>query len=406
MRADARMKEDTRTTNQSARPVVASYVSDFLKPDMLHVHRQITGLQAVTPWVLTHKRENTARFPFPEKRLIVLPKSRLRWWRRWVSKQIRREPWQIYRWELRHALLALTRAEAKVLHVYFGHSAVHLRPLIRVFPHPVLVSFHGADAGVDMDKPAHLAAMREVFESATIVQARSESLMDDLMKLGCPRDKLRLQSTGIPLEEWSFHPRIVGNDRKWRILQSCRLIEKKGVDLTLRAFARVLQTHPKAEMVIAGSGPQRDELERLADKLGISSHTRFTGFLNQTDMRGEMYLADMFVHPSRTSGDGNREGIPNSMLEAMAAGVPVVATRHGGIPEAVADGVSGLLVSENDSDALAAAMLRVMEDGELARNLAEGGRRVVEEKFSRAANILVLETCYLEMIAAAQAGAS
>ena len=163
----------------SMKPVVASYVSDFLKPDMLHVHRQITGLRAVTPWVMTHKRENAAQFPFPDKRLIVLPKPRLRWWRRFVSKQIKREPWQLFHWELRHALLELTRCEAKLLHIYFGHSAAHLRSLIKAWPHPVVVSFHGADAGVDLDKPGHLAALREVFQSATIVQARSQSLADE-----------------------------------------------------------------------------------------------------------------------------------------------------------------------------------------------------------------------------------
>jgi len=385
-------------------PVVASYVSDFLKPDMLHIHRQITGLQSMTPWVLTHKRENAPQFPFPEKRLIVLPKSRMRWWRRFVANQVRREPWQLFRWELRHALLELTRAEAKVLHVYFGHSAVHLRPLIRVFPRPVVVSFHGADAGVDMEKPAHHAAMREVFASAAVVQARSESLLDDLAKLGCPREKLRLQRTGIPLEEWTFQPRATPGDDSWRILQSCRLIAKKGVDLTLRAFEEVLRSHPRAELVIAGSGPLRDELEQLARTLGINSRVRFAGFLAQSQLREEMQQARMFVHPSRTSGDGNREGIPNSMLEAMASGAPVVATRHGGIPEAVTDGATGLLVPEDDPRALAAAMLRVMGDGGLARTLAAGGRKVVEAKFDRASNIRVLESCYLDLIAAHQTG--
>lgn len=365
---------------------------------MLHVFRQITGQQAVTSWVLTHKRENEDRFPFPNKRLIVLPKPRLRWWRRFVSNHIKREPWTLFRWELRHALLELTRAEAKLLHIYFGHTAVHLRPLIKAFPHPVVVSFHGADAGVDMDKPAHLAAMREVFEFATVVQARSESLLEDLAKLGCPREKLRLQRTGIPLEEWTFESREIPADGRWTLLQSCRLIAKKGVDDTMRAFAEIVKIWPQAQLVIAGDGPLLGNLEKLAGELGIGSQVRFTGFLNQQQLREEVYRSHLFVHPSRISADGNREGIPNSMLEAMASGLPVVATRHGGIPEAVTDGESGLLVAENDVASLAAAMLRVISDATLAASLAKGGRRSVEEKFDRVKNIQRLEACYQGLI--------
>jgi len=115
------VNEEPGTRNRPAKPAIASYVSDFLKPDMLHIHRQITGLQAVTPWVLTQKRENAAQFPFRRSGSLCCRSPRLRWWRRFVSKQIKREPWQIFRWVARrHQLLELTRAEAKLLHVYFG----------------------------------------------------------------------------------------------------------------------------------------------------------------------------------------------------------------------------------------------------------------------------------------------
>ncbi|HEY2573617.1 MAG TPA: glycosyltransferase [Verrucomicrobiaceae bacterium] len=396
------ISEEPRTTNRETKPVLANYVANFLKPDMRHIYRQVTGLKAVTPWVLTQKLENTAGFPFPNKRIIQLPKPGLRWWRRFIYQQVKRAPWQLFRWELRHLLLELTRIEARVLHIYFGHVAVHLRPLIEAWPHPTVVSFHGADAGVDLDKPAHLAALREVFSSAAIVQARSESLLADLAKLGCPHDKLRLQRTGIPLEEWSPWPRPDSRDGACRILQCCRLIAKKGVDVTLCAFAEVLPSHPKSELVIVGEGPLREELQKLAAQLGIASRARFTGFLDQKALQGEMRGVDMFVHPSRTTIDGNREGVPNAMLEAMAGGVPVVATRHGGIPEAVTDGISGLLVPENDVAALAAAMRRLLDDGELAQKLGAGGRHSVEQKFDRAANIRLLESCYLDLIAADQ----
>ena len=380
------------------KPVIASYVSDFLKPDMLHVYRQVSGLQEVEPWVLTHKRECEDRFPFPKKHLVVLPKPRLRWWRRLIHKNIKHEPWRIYPWEVRHMLLELTRANAKLLHIYFGHIAVHLLPLIKACPHPVVVSFHGADAGVDMEKEGHLFAMREVFASATLIQSRSQSLVDDLIKLGCPESKIVIQRTGIPLEEWPFEQRSLPINGEWRLLQCCRLIAKKGLDTTLRAFKEITKTKPKAELVIAGDGPLRQELEALAVELGVSKQVRFTGFLTQQQLRREVYRAHFFLHPSRTSKDGNREGIPNSLLEAMASGAPVSATRHGGIPEAISSGESGLLVDENDYQALAIATHSLMAQPSRIKIIAEEARKEIERKFDRFVNIRHLEETYLKLI--------
>jgi colanic acid/amylovoran biosynthesis glycosyltransferase len=380
------------------KPVIASYVSDFLKPDMLHVYRQVSGLQEVEPWVLTHKRECEDRFPFPKKHLVVLPKPRLRWWRRLVHKHIKHEPWRIYPWEVRHMLLELTRADAKLLHIYFGHIAVHLLPLIKACPHPVVVSFHGADAGVDMEKEGHLFAMREVFAAATLIQSRSQSLVDDLIKLGCPESKIVIQRTGIPLEEWPFEQRALPMNGEWRLLQCCRLIAKKGLDTTLRAFKEITKTKPKAELVIAGDGPLRQELEALAVELGVSKQVRFTGFLTQQQLRREVYRAHFFLHPSRTSKDGNREGIPNSLLEAMASGAPVIATRHGGIPEAISSGESGLLVDENDYQALAIATHSLMAQPSRIKLIAEEARKAIEMKFDRFTNIRHLEETYLGLM--------
>ena len=393
------MKSATRNPQSTpSKPVVASYVSDFLKADMLHVYRQIAGQDRVQPWVFTHKLENAAQFPFPGKRIVVLPKPRMRWWRRFVSRKVKHAPWRLYRWELRHALLELTRSEARVLHVYFGHTAVHLLPLIKAWPHPVVVSFHGADAGVDMDKPGHLAALREVFAEATILQARSQSLADDLVKLGAPAKKLRVQRTGIPLEEWGYVERRSPEDGSWRILQSCRFIAKKGLDTTLMAFAEVRRQWPKAQLVLAGEGPERAALETLANELEVHDAVTFTGFLTQDALRKQVYASHFYVHPSRTTADGNREGIPNALLEAMASGVPVVATWHGGIPEAIKDGRSGLLVTENDHAAMAKALIVLMHDRDHGQDLAFGGRQAVEATFDRAKNIRLLEDTYLELM--------
>jgi colanic acid/amylovoran biosynthesis glycosyltransferase len=379
-------------------PVVASYIADFLKRDQFHVFRQITGLREVTPHVFTHHRENEVAFPLPARSLTVLPKPRTRWLRRFIHRQILGEPWQMYDWELRDWLLHLNRVEARVLHVYFGHIAPQFIPLMKAWPHPVVVSFHGADAGVDMAKPKHLRCLREVFRLADRILCRSESLAQDVRALGCAPEKVAIQRTGIPLESWPFHLRPEPVDGAWHLVQSCRFIAKKGLDATVAAFAEVLKTFPKARLTLIGEGPERGNLTRQIDALGIGSQVQFTGFISEDAVRAHMNEAHVFVHPSCTSADGNREGVPNSMLEAMASGLPVVATRHGGIPEAVTEGEAGYLVAEKDAKGLAAAVLMILKDQDLRHRLSEGARRSVETGFDRSSQIRHLEACYKDLM--------
>jgi len=380
-------------------PVVASYVADFLKIDQLHVYRQITGLRHdIDAHVFTHKRERPDHFPYHEKWMHVLPKPRTRWLRRLIHTQWRNEPWQIYRWELRQWLLDLARIDAQVLHVYFGHVAPQFIPLMKVWTKPVVVSFHGADAGGYLEQPRYLAALQTVFGLAAKIQSRSEALCADLIKLGCPPEKIMLHRTGIPMEDWPFQKRATPADGAWHLVQSCRFMEKKGLDLTLQAFASIAPKYPNARLTLAGTGPLRAALEQQAKDLGVADKVNFPGFLPQATLAQLLYSAHVYLHPSRTGSDGNREGVPNAMLEAMASGVPVVASFHGGIPEAITDGESGLLVAENDAPALAAAVLRIIQDAALREKLGTGGHGAVHQHYNRATQDVRLVNFYKSLM--------
>jgi glycosyltransferase involved in cell wall biosynthesis len=140
----------------------------------------------------------------------------------------------------------------------------------------------------------------------------------------------------------------------------------------LRAFARVLAQRPDAQLVIAGTGPEEAALRGLADELGIAARVEFTGRLDRDAMAARLRGSSVSLNPSRV------DNMPNSVLEALASGVPVVSTAVGGVPYVVADGQTALLVPPGDAPAMAAALLRVLGDGALAERLRRAGLREVQ----------------------------
>src|SRR5437773_4967014 len=228
---------------------------------MLHIYRQITALQRVAPIVISQKRENSARFPFDK--IDIVSKPALHFLRRFWFRQLRDKPWQISGGELRALLEILRKTDAELLHIYFGQIAVHLLPIIRAWPKPSIVSFHGADVMVDMNKPAYREATRQMLDAVKLVLVRSESLQRAVADLGCEPEKIEIQRTGIPLKEFPFRERSWPKSGEWRLVQAGRLIEKKGLPVTLRAFAVFLGKYPNATLTIAGEGAMLGELQQL-----------------------------------------------------------------------------------------------------------------------------------------------
>lgn len=377
---------------------VASYCTTFLKPEMLHIYRQITGLSRWQTCVLTKERQNEALFPMPAGAVEVLPKVRSNFVRRFWLKYVKKEPPIVYRGEYGALAGVLNKQAVDVLHVYFGHTGVHLLPFLKRWPKPSVVSFHGMDVQTRENDPSYELRLRELLQVATLVLARSESLQERLLDLGCAPEKLRMNRTGIPLDAYPAKTRNAPVDGAWHLVQACRLIEKKGLDDTLHAFAAFREVYPAARLTIAGDGPLRGEVEQLAEELGLADAVRLVGFLTGSGL-GELYhKAHFFIHPSRLTADQNQEGVPNSMLEAMATGLPVVATRHGGIPEAVREGVTGLLVEERDRVGLAEALKALAADEGHWQEMGKAAAGDMAAHFEAKAQITRLEGFYDEAV--------
>ncbi|HEV3244053.1 MAG TPA: glycosyltransferase [Chthoniobacterales bacterium] len=379
-----------------SRPVAAFYCATFLKPEMLHIYRQITGLRRVQPVVIAQKRENADRFPFDKIDIVGKPATHLL--RRFWFRQVRNRPWQISDREVSALGAVLDRENAQLLHIFFGHIAVHLLPLIQAWSKPSVVSFHGADVLVDMEKPAYRKATKQMLDAVTRVFVRSASLQRAVIELGCDEKKIDIVRTGIPLGEFPFREREFPANGEWRFLQASRLVQKKGLATTLHAFTHFLGHYPRATLTIAGEGPMREELQELTRKLKIDDRVALPGFVAPEKLREIYYTSHIFLHPSETGSDGNQEGIPNAMLEAMATGLPVFATDHGGIPEAIENGVSGILVPERDYEALSQALLKAVQDRDRLTRLARNGANAVAQKFDQQNQIRRLEEIYLGMI--------
>jgi colanic acid/amylovoran biosynthesis glycosyltransferase len=378
---------------------VASYIVTFLKPEMLHVYRQVTGLRRWKNIVICKKRENPDHFPFPEVRTVK--KSPLHQVRRWWQKQVRHEPITIGPSETRRLRAEILCSGADLLHVYFGHIGVHLLPMLQECPIPFVVSFHGADAQVDLDQPKHASATQKMLSLAKLLLVRSDSIAAKLRELGCPPEKIRIHRTGIPLDRIPFRQRVAPADGAWHCLQACRLIEKKGIETTMRAFAAFSAVYPKARLTIAGEGPMLMRIGQLAEELKIGRVVQTPGFLSQSDLGALFDSAHLFLHPSELGGDGNQEGVPNSMLEAMSAGIPPLATFHGGIPEAVENGVSGILVKERDSTALGLELIALAQSPARYEKMSTSAAARVASQFDIRATVESLESYYDEAIAGA-----
>jgi colanic acid/amylovoran biosynthesis glycosyltransferase len=377
-------------------PRVASYCTTFLKPEMLHIYRQVTGLRRWETFVVCRERLEAERFPFDD--IVIAPVVRSNFLRRAWLKYVKREPAIVYRGEYGALAGVLAEGRADLLHVYFGHTGVHLLPFLRRWPKPAVVSFHGMDVQTRADRPGYEASLRALLAEIPLVLVRSESLRDRVLSLGADPAKVRINRTGIPLDAFPVAERSRPVDGAWRFVQACRLIEKKGLAVSLRAFARFAAVHPAAQFTIAGEGPLRDPLERLASELGVGDKVRFAGFMGQEALRDLYHGAHVFVHPSQMTEDQNQEGIPNSMLEAMATGLPVLATLHGGIPEAVRHGTTGLLVPERDEDGLHDGMVRFAEVPGVWESMSRAAAEDVRVQFEHAAQIRKLEGFYDEAL--------
>ena len=253
---------------------------------------------------------------------------------------------------------------------------------------PLVTTLHGSDVYLAKRSPVLGWLAGKSLAGSRAVTACSPDLAQDAQVLGASEERTHL----IP---WGADPRRFGSGDglRWRerlgiepwqpvVLGVGRLVEKKGFLHLVEAFHQISKDHPEAMLVLGGEGPARRELETWARQLGVAANVRFSGRVPWEEMPDLLAMADVVVAPSIRDASGNQDGLPTVVLEAMAAGKPVVASNVAGLPLVVEHEGTGLLVPPQDVPALAGALHALLSEPERARSYGCAGRRRVETELN------------------------
>ena len=283
----------------------------------------------------------------------------------------------------------------RLIHAHFGRGGALALPIARALGVPLVVTFHGADATKESHYRRRLVPrvygrrLAALQQEAALFVCVSEFVRDALLARGFPAEKLEVIHQGVEVDPDC--PTVPEAGEPY-VLFVGRFVEKKGAPDLIEAMRLLAARGCDARLVLVGDGPLSEKLRARARGL---EHVAFAGWLPNPEVRRLMRGAAAVCVPSVTARDGDSEGLPTVIFEAMAEGAPVVATRHAGIPEAVEHGRTGLLVPPGDPRALADALERLLANPELRHEFGAAGRRVALDRFSAIGQSRRLEAALL-----------
>ncbi|WP_352908684.1 glycosyltransferase [Mesorhizobium sp. M0923] len=269
---------------------------------------------------------------------------------------------------------------ADVIVAHFGNNGMRVARAMKRgrISAPLVTIFHGRDVG----EPLHddtLTRYKVVFEKGVLQLPVNAFFRDALIGVGAPAAQVMVHHMGVRPGEISYHWRSWDRDTL-SFISVCRLTEKKGIEFALRALAGL----PRRDWVytVIGGGELLEELKKLAANLGVADRVTFLGPRPHAEVKQRLRDAHVFLLPSVAAQDGDLEGIPVALMEAMAAGLIVVSTYHSGIPELIEDQETGFLAPERDVAALARKLVWVAENPDKCERIARAARRKIEQDFN------------------------
>lgn len=275
----------------------------------------------------------------------------------------------------------------KLILAEYGHTAAAAIEMIQASGLPLVVHFHGYDATVHTLLEEYRAGYKKMFAYAIAVMVVSRAMEKQLIALGCPARKIVYNVYG-PAEAF-FDVQPTFSTRQF--ISIGRFTNKKAPYYNLLAFERVVKKHPEARLVMVGDGYLLNTCKNLARYLNIDKQVVFSGILTPEVFRQYLGQSIALLQPSVVAENGDCEGTPLSVLEAGAAGLPVIGSHHAGIPDVVLHGKSGYLFEEHDVETMAAQMIVLCNDADKARQMGQEARKRIRENFSLERHLNALE---------------
>ncbi|MEX1136346.1 MAG: glycosyltransferase [Balneolales bacterium] len=279
------------------------------------------------------------------------------------------------------AILFFKKKPYDILHCQFGSSGPQVLSLkkVKAVTGKLVISFRGVDlTGSLINKPDRY---KNVYKHADYFFPVSKSFRQKLIVDGCDQDKIKVHHSGIDCSRFEFMERSRKDGDITSIVTIGRLVEKKGIAYAIRAIALTVASGRRIKYTIIGDGVLRGDLQSLIRLLRLDNYVTLVGSKTSDEVIDHLAKAHIFLAPSVTSKSGDSEGIPNTLKEAMAMGIPVISTFHSGIPELIEDKKSGFLVPERDVNALAKRLEFLIDNPGTWPEIGRASRKVIESKF-------------------------
>src|SRR5262245_54886603 len=269
----------------------------------------------------------------------------------------------------------------QLLHAHFGYDGYKMLPLKKKLGVPMITGFYGLDASSYVRRREWLEKYRKLFEEGEVFLVLGPRMREALMNAGCPAEKIMIQNLGIIIEDFPFQARKLRPGEMAQIVMGASFREKKGILYALEAAA-ILRDHSiHFKLTVAGDGDMRPVIEHKISDLDLRDHVDLLGYVAPLAFRKLMTRTHVLILPSVTASDGDMEGTPFVLMEALAQGMPVVSTWHADIPEIVKDGENGFLVPERDAKALAERLEYLLQHSETWETMGKAGREHISENF-------------------------